>query len=209
MPNWVTNTLTVKAEPALLKQIASDLAAPVTKKGHQWVEGTGMVWKDITTSEPLSFWNVITPPPDHLDEYFSDVEEKNPWYWYTWNVNHWGTKWDASDVITEHTADALTYKFDTAWSPPDGVYVALARKYPDAVILVHWIEEQGFGCEYEVTTEGINVTKEWGVPDSHAKEIEVQGYCWRCDSLNQEWIDVEDLWPDCPGYTAQPDEKAS
>jgi len=46
--------------------------------------------------------------------------------WYTWNVNHWGTKWDfGKDTVDDPVAieDGLVdISFETAWSPPIPFY---------------------------------------------------------------------------------------
>jgi hypothetical protein len=62
------------------------------------------------------------------------TDESNPDYWYNWCVNNWGTKWDiGSDngevrglnpTIVDNEA---TMSFDSAWSPPIGLYEELDR----------------------------------------------------------------------------------
>ena len=53
---------------------------------------------------------------------------------YNWSVNNWGTKWDCggSDEYCEYTDEAqdrakLELSFDSAWSPPIGVYETLIQ----------------------------------------------------------------------------------
>jgi hypothetical protein len=51
--------------------------------------------------------------------------------WYTWNVNHWGTKWDfGKDKLDDPliVQDGLaSISFDTAWSPPIQLYDRLVE----------------------------------------------------------------------------------
>jgi hypothetical protein len=51
--------------------------------------------------------------------------------WYTWNVNHWGTKWDfGKDKLDDPLVvqDGLaSISFDTAWSPPIQLYDRLVE----------------------------------------------------------------------------------
>jgi hypothetical protein len=56
---------------------------------------------------PLLAWMVPEP------KYEGDQD------WYSWRVNHWGTKWDISDVYFEHQPeeDSITFEFCTAWGP--------------------------------------------------------------------------------------------
>ena len=49
--------------------------------------------------------------------------------WYSWHLNHWGTKWDVGRETKEEPAKLvdgiLTLNFDSAWSPPIAAYEAL------------------------------------------------------------------------------------
>jgi len=45
--------------------------------------------------------------------------------WYDFCTNEWGTKWDVDAYDTVEPADKITFGFDSAWSPPIGVYEAL------------------------------------------------------------------------------------
>ena len=52
-------------------------------------------------------------------------EEEN---WYTWQIQHWGTKWDMRvgdyELLDENT---IIVNFDTAWSPPTTLYAFLTE----------------------------------------------------------------------------------
>jgi len=50
--------------------------------------------------------------------------------WYDFCVNEWGTKWDVNpygdvEYDSAHDKNGITFGFDSAWSPPTGVYEAL------------------------------------------------------------------------------------
>jgi len=54
--------------------------------------------------------------------------------WYNWNIKNWGTKWDiGSDNGEVHglhptiVDNEATMSFDSAWSPPIGLYEELDR----------------------------------------------------------------------------------
>lgn len=49
--------------------------------------------------------------------------------WYSWSLANWGTKWNAYsyEVIDEHEG-RFEFRFDTAWSPPEPVFAALADR---------------------------------------------------------------------------------
>jgi hypothetical protein len=48
--------------------------------------------------------------------------------WYDFCVNEWGTKWDVDVDEPVELADSITINFDSAWSPPLGVYEALLER---------------------------------------------------------------------------------
>jgi len=51
---------------------------------------------------------------------------------WDWRVQHWGTKWDLSEMnVLDVDDDYICMNFDTAWGPPEGIYDALVKKYPD------------------------------------------------------------------------------
>jgi hypothetical protein len=64
--------------------------------------------------------------------------------WYTWRLDNWGTKWNlvpakggsVDGYSVDITKDYINLTFDTAWSPPDGIYDAIFVKYPD--LDVNW-----------------------------------------------------------------------
>jgi hypothetical protein len=57
--------------------------------------------------------------------------------WYDWSIAKWGTKWNA---YSQHINDNVI-EFDTAWSTPFDVMVALSKKYHDATFKVEYADE--------------------------------------------------------------------
>ena len=75
------------------------------------------------------------------------VEKYGSDNWYDWANENWGTKWDASNAdiyINDLNNDYFAeYQFETAWSPPDGIYNALVKRFPE--LLISWFyREEGF-----------------------------------------------------------------
>ena len=61
--------------------------------------------------------------------------------WYDWNVNNWGTKWEVSDVECDHwDGNSFECEFETAWSPPEGIFYALRQLFPD--VDVTWFYDE-------------------------------------------------------------------
>ena len=66
---------------------------------------------------------------------------KNDDRWYDWNNCNCGTKWDVSDVECDHwDGNSFECEFETAWSPPEGIYYALRQLFPD--VDVSWFYDE-------------------------------------------------------------------
>ena len=61
--------------------------------------------------------------------------------WYDWQTTNWGTKWDVSDVVMEDSIHWVDYKFDTAWSPPEGIYNELTKLFTTVDIIWFYRED--------------------------------------------------------------------
>ena len=113
MPNWCYNSLTLNH---------TDIEK-INELGHIL---------DNQEYENIKFFQILHPRPDS--------EEDN---WYSWNVDNWGTKWDANISSHEFIRDeSLTVNFDTAWSPPISFY--------------QFIEEQGYVVSALYSEEGMS-----------------------------------------------------
>ena len=97
MPNWCMNNLTISHDdPAKLQEFVDAYNSGSTC-GHY-----------------------LPTPKDEDGKTIQD--ESSPNYWYTWQCNNWGTKWDFGKeeyndpaVIEDGT---VSISFNTAWSPP-------------------------------------------------------------------------------------------
>lgn len=80
------------------------------------------------------------------DKYIQ-LRPNKPWFnWYKWKCDTWGTKWNGFEckIIND---DAI--KFETAWSPADGVMQELSKTYyKDHVLLLFYNDE--FDCNWYV-----------------------------------------------------------
>ena len=61
--------------------------------------------------------------------------------WYDWCIENWGTKWNCHTVEFEEDGNQLRYEFDTAWSPPEGIYWKLKELFPTVNISWFYREE--------------------------------------------------------------------
>jgi hypothetical protein len=191
MPNWCTNVLKVEGEQTELENLMKFLNQPYERKYGEAVE---------KFSNPVfSFWNVIRPSDDELEDYGTGET------WYNWNINHWGTKWDIASPDgtmgdVELQADSLevnyiTYFFSTAWSPPIPIIEAIAEKYPNLTFTHTFVEP---GMDYwgvNTYIDGAIAEVNEGDSLSHSAYVQMNDE----DGCVCAWADDEDyLYPDCP-----------
>lgn len=96
------------------------------------------------------------PPPDffaevhHYVQNFIDHGFFNP---LSEQIEKWDTKWNAYDI---DASDEDHLKFETAWSVPEPIYVALSKIFPEEEILVIWADEDiGSNCGKVLYKNGV------------------------------------------------------
>jgi hypothetical protein len=54
--------------------------------------------------------------------------------WYSWNLDNWGVKWDASNCKSKELSDfnTIIFEFDSPWGTPEHFVRELSKLYPDA-----------------------------------------------------------------------------
>lgn len=147
MPNWCDNIITITAVDADVLQLAIN-----TMRGDD--------------NRILSF-SAIYPPPESVSD--EDM--------LAWQRGAWGCKWDiVNDDLTDdwersQSLDTegqpfymISACFQTAWSPPTGVFAELATRYPALRINLRYCEtgacfagytewEDGSLCDEEYTKD--------------------------------------------------------
>jgi len=102
-------------------------------------------FKELVISDGSNFnFNKILPMPDALESTAKGsshvpseelIKEYGFDNWYDWRIHNWGTKWDVDDVaVVDNDDDYISFSFDTAWGPPDGIHQELNNKFPDLSI---------------------------------------------------------------------------
>jgi len=134
MPNHVYNILTVTGDSRLVERLDKAVRS--------------------NDEQPFDFNRIVPRPPIVDDTCCGDLdtetESQNPnRNWYAWNINHWGTKWNAYDF---KQAEFGTYEFYTAWDPPFPVVEALAELFPELRIQIDY-REKGFESSGSVCFE--------------------------------------------------------
>ena len=82
---------------------------------------------------------------DYGERIFNNIMKYDCPTWYEWCIKNWGTKWSSDSTRIDDSEDDIVIDFDTAWSPPIPVLVALSKKYPNNVF--------HFECEEESDME--------------------------------------------------------
>lgn len=122
MPNWCSNNISITGSKTSISKI---------KKVIESIEDS---------QSPVVFEKLVGIEPTITQE---DYDKGG---WYNSNVNYWGTKWDVNvnecNFIFED--QSIHMSPDTAWSPPIGFGVALAKKYKVEVTMDY--EEPG--CDF-------------------------------------------------------------
>lgn len=205
MPNWVYNSVVITADAEAggtikdVDKLVDQVAKPYTIKTRDYTSGE---LSEHTVEEPFSFWNIARPEGEGLEKYEESLGTGGAMpYWYDWNCENWGSKWDASDVdFHDYGPDRKQYRFSTPWSPPISVLEKLSDQHPNLHIELEWEEEQGFGGTIVFRNGDFEETESYDVPSCHADYVERD----REDQCICSWEDADNRFSDCPGYVAPP-----
>ena len=142
MPNWCMNEVSIHGEEQEVAKFVDECFTKVDTGGHCY-------------QQVLDFDKVLPEPdynkPQNVDKDLTTASVTtallsqggigNDWQpdWYTWRLANWGTKWNlvpakggnVDGYTIDIMKDTVLLSFDTAWSPPDGIYDAIGDKYPD------------------------------------------------------------------------------
>jgi len=127
MPNWCANGLRIVATTEEQKEKLSKLPEYI--------------------KEDKGFFSFFYPCPEELTNTVagymsgeegeklkkqeeSNLEKYNAKNWYDWNIDNWGSKWDADIMNGDFTFDIDCFEsfFNTAWSPPIAFYNKLVEE---------------------------------------------------------------------------------
>jgi hypothetical protein len=160
MPNWCFNYLDISGGD--VSAVKSQLNTPFEVEHDNWNSETQQMEKKMFKySNPVfAFWNIVKPtdleayhgPQPQVD--LSKPITFNSDHWYDFNVREWGTKWDVAisddskwpdTELTDEGEGFLSYRFNTAWSPPAEAIAKLSSQYPNLTFILTYEEETGWG----------------------------------------------------------------
>ena len=200
MPNWCNNSTIVSAKTKEeLVEFLDFCDQTHTSRYRDW-----------KTNEPVIdenakgvFWNFLSPLD--TDSYFDGdtmskasttenvmatiaQEMATGMDWYHWNARNWGTKWDIvleRDEIPEldqrNDGDwYFNWNFQTAWSPAEGAYRAMAKRFPNLEFNYEITEESNAYAGILVYKNGELITEQWVDSPTHADFEELDIPCEEC-----------------------------
>lgn len=154
MPNWCNNYVDISHEdPSKIQALADAL-----NRG-EFCSHVIPTPKSLTDTVAGS----VPEGPErdaHEAQMKSNLELYGAKDWYDYQVNRWGTKWDVGgDSQADISPDGLTMSasFDSAWSPPTGVYEALNEQgytvrayYYESGMAFCGVWEDGYDSYWEI-----------------------------------------------------------
>jgi hypothetical protein len=116
MPNWCENTLDISGSENDIQDFKSRMT------------------KEHNGEKQIRFADLLPTPQQ------PDVD------WYSWQVEHWGTKWDLDDSQETSVDTTVIYSvFQTAWSPPEEWLAHAAATFPNLRFTLTYDEP---GCDF-------------------------------------------------------------
>jgi hypothetical protein len=190
MPNWCDNTVSISGPDEAIKRLDKFVGRP-------------LVSHEEKVDEPIFALGNIKPSTPDLDPKYAMFPTEGKDDWYHNNVNSWGTKWDVfGEGVNRHMENsAVSYSFQSAWSPPTPVIERLAEIFPEVRIEFKYMET---GCDFwgvEVYENGELVSEDGGSISHKAYEIMDYDECYACQSYEEEGESeeyFEYLHDDCP-----------
>lgn len=205
MPNWCFNSVIISAETESELQEFIKFATQ-THRAEYYEPFSDE--RKVEEHAVGVFWNFITPPEEIREEYFgrqprySDslpVSDPNWWaqaeerravsnHWYDWNITNWGTKWDIifdeqSENHIEQDKDgswSMLWYFETAWSPAEPVFRAIAERFPNLTFSYEITEEANFYAGKLLFKNGVCVSEQFVESPRHEDYVALDILCVSC-----------------------------
>lgn len=124
MPNWCNNTVTISHDDrAKMLKLARAIRA------GNFCNSVIPVPKDLT--DTVAGYPGADKEAEHKLQMERNLERYGAKDWYDFCVARWGTKWDVDaydrSEVKVDVNNSITFGFDSAWSPPTGVYEQLVQ----------------------------------------------------------------------------------
>lgn len=170
MPNWVTNEITTSPSviDAMLNNDAKidfeEMMPSPCPHGKDWygINGDAETAAELVCNTPLSDHDLLRRlemanraqvdvkkmTDESFEQFIGMVRNfRACGYLHDMDFNRkaWGTKWNACEQ--SYDIDSGKARFDTAWSHPEPVMIALSKRFPEEEIHVRYADEDmGRNC---------------------------------------------------------------
>lgn len=153
MPNYVANIVTIVGSDEQIQKVVESIKSeygvfdfnkivPMPETFEKYDTTNHANGVQLRIGSPVGFEDDRIVTEELIEEFKRATKEQAEKYgvvgWYDWRHKFWGTKWNARDAQYEGDGRFI---FDTAWSAPIPVLVALSRRFPDVTIHVAYADE--------------------------------------------------------------------
>ncbi len=152
MPNWCENDLTVAGKTERLKEFRDFMHAPGYHGEMKWLSEEKLIpypMKFQELDKIAAAWDAEAEKRRLAGEKVSYLERSKDGFnsgGYEWCIENWGTKWGfchEQEPELEEFGDGegeLTYRFDTAWSPPLPLIRRMGELFKDLTFALRYFE---------------------------------------------------------------------
>lgn len=191
MPNWCSNYVTITA-PA--KQVFDNFMQHM--EAH-WSWNPNEMDEYKASDEPAGFCSYFLPEPEYEVKEAADPKQFVMPDWWNFRVENWGTKWEVSfdkqDCDIDEEELSIRFFFDSAWSPPVGVYEAAvdqgwkvdATYCEPGMAFIGFFDTDWGDNTYELGDRRTTDAPEWLV-DAYECEYDNIDECLREEDLEEE-----------------------
>lgn len=176
MPNWCFNYMNINVKNKSGK-ILAEAFRPKYKEYNEYLKADELYAKPFQDLLPCPEDLQITATSGNgitaeLDEKYKANTAKYGYpNWYEWQINNWGTKWDARVTSYQESGEWVNVNFETAWSPPVEFLRWFATQYPD-VEFDNEYDEEGMFFEGKTTNDSDGFRDQCWEPKGDPEEIE-------------------------------------
>ena len=193
MPNWFYFSVNVSGDE---------------KDVEQFIENVKGSEKFDTEGREFDF-NHFIPQPENLyrDNLSTDkekeLESQGLPNWYRWNIDNWGTKWNAvcddeMDINVGGFPFEHEYNLRTAWADPRPIIIKMIEKYPNLDFDIIGEEESNEYGIYISTREDVFLEEEPKfVDDYNDREVyyDRDAHLWKYMDNDEDVEDSDDFYP--------------
>ena len=199
MPNYIQSIITISGTKESVERVKNRILVTeeyineIKERNNGLAENFRIPERTIGT---LTF-NRLIPIPTNIFQGDLSVEEEKKYgeenCWYRWQINNWGTKWDACEVeIQMYDDDVMGIMFQTAWNAPLPYMQEFAKVcVEEGCEMSGKFSDEDFGGNMGIYF--INEDKEFDV-EWHDGDAELYEECWSWNPLenDDEFDDVDD-----------------